>query len=535
MNMAESIGYWQAREMDVVCFSPQEIQKALGEFRQQLYVIRHPSTKAIGCAIGQGVWVNSSTNAYEVLGVLPPIFPEWLGSRGFTHRHNIRFPYASGAMANGIATTDLVIAMSNMGGLGFFGAAGLSRERVSAAIDVLQTTLGTQGWGINLIHSPHEPELEQAIAEMYIKRRVPRVSAAAYMKLSPYIVRYALTGLRNHQGTIVRENQVFAKISRPETAEQFMSPAPASMVQYLLQKGWITEEEAKLAQYVSVAENITVEADSGGHTDNQALSVLFPVITQLRHQVIRQYGLSRDIYLGAAGGIGDPLSASGAFAMGADFILTGSINQSCVEAGIDAKAKKLLAQVQMGDVIMAPAADMFEMGVEVQVLKRGSMFGVRAKKLYEWYKKYASLWEIDGKDKQELEQSILRASVEQSWEDTKKYWMQRDNREVVKAEQDAKHQMALVFRSYLGLASRWAIQGNADRVLDYQIWCGPAMASFNRWVKGSFLEHPENRRADQVARNMLEGACQVTRAQQLRNYGVAIPMDALHVTPVLLQ
>jgi len=41
---------------------------------------------------------------------------------------------------------------------------------------------------------------------------------------------------------------------------------------------------------------------------------------------------------------------------------------------------------------MAPAGDMFEMGVKVQVLKRGTMFAMRAQKLYELYTRY-SAWE----------------------------------------------------------------------------------------------------------------------------------------------
>ena len=69
-------------------------------------------------------------------GILPPMYPEWLGNRTFTERHGCRFPYVSGAMANGIATTDLVEVIVQMGGMGFFGAAGLSVERVSAALTV---------------------------------------------------------------------------------------------------------------------------------------------------------------------------------------------------------------------------------------------------------------------------------------------------------------------------------------------------------------------------------------------------------------
>ena len=75
--------------------------------------------------------------------------------------------------------------------------------------------------------------------------------------------------------------------------------------------------------------------------------------------------------------------------MGAAYIVTGSVNQACVEAGTSDHVKTLLAQVSMTDVMMAPASDMFEMGVELQVLKRGTMFAPRAKKLYE----YSDLYE----------------------------------------------------------------------------------------------------------------------------------------------
>src|SRR5262249_19118842 len=59
-------------------------------------------------------------------GWLPPLYPEWLGDRSFAEAHGIRFPYATGSMANGIATPRLVIAVARAGMLGFYGAAGLS-------------------------------------------------------------------------------------------------------------------------------------------------------------------------------------------------------------------------------------------------------------------------------------------------------------------------------------------------------------------------------------------------------------------------
>jgi hypothetical protein len=91
--------------------------------------------------------------------------------------------------------------------------------------------------------------------------------------------------------------------------------------------------------------------------------------------------------------------------------------------------------------------------------------------------------------------------------------------------------MALVFRWYLGRSSRWAIDGDTERRLDYQIWCGPAMGAFNAWVAGSFLEAPERREAVQIARNLLEGAAAITRAQQLRSYGAPVPAAAFDFRP----
>ena len=91
--------------------------------------------------------------------------------------------------------------------------------------------------------------------------------------------------------------------------------------------------------------------------------------------------------------------------------------------------------------------------------------------------------------------------------------------------------MALVFRWYLGQSSRWAIQGLPERRLDYQIWCGPAMGAFNAWVQGSFLEPIAQRTVVQIALNLLEGAAAITRAQQLRSYGVPVAAEAFDFRP----
>ena len=512
-------------------FDGAALLERLRAVRRPLYLALDRQAQRVGVA-----WDPPADDApnTEALGNLPPLYPEWLGDRSFRDAHGVRFPYIAGAMANGIATTGLVIAMARAGMLGFFGAAGLSLPRLEEALNELEGALGRDGaaWGSNLIHSPHEPALEDGVVSLYLARGVRRVSASAYMSLTAPVVRYAASGLRTDlAGRIRRKNHLFAKISRPEVARHFMSPAPAALLDALVAAGRLTAEEAALARRVPVAEDIIVESDSGGHTDNRPLGPLFGVIAALRDELAAAHAYPRPIRVGAAGGLGSPAAVASAFSLGAAFVLTGSVNQAAVESGLSAEGRRMLAEASLADVTMAAAADMFELGVKLQVLKRGTMFGVRANRLYELYASHDSIDAIPTATRAELERTVFRMPLAQVWEETAAFWGRREPRELAKARSDPHHKMALCFRWYLGLSSRWAIAGETDRRLDYQIWCGPAMGAFNEWVRGSFLESPERRHAVQIALNLMEGAAVITRAQHARTCGVAVPAAAFRFTP----
>ena len=480
---------------------------------------------------------NKTHQNHTLIGVLPALYPEWLGSSLFLETHGSRFPYVVGEMANGIATANMVIAAARAGCVGFFGAAGLPADKVAHNIAYIQSQLTPEqiNWGSNLIHAPYEPALEERVTQLYLDLKVHRVSASAYMQINPNIVYYACKGLhQNQQGQICRLNHVFAKVSRLEVAKQFMEPPPEAMLQYLLINGKITAQEAQLARHIPIAQDITIESDSGGHTDNRPLAALFSSIQLLEQAIRKKQGYLQPIRLGAAGGIGTPAAAAAAFSLGAAYIITGSINQSALESGLSEQGKQLLANADIADVGMAPAADMFELGVNVQVLKRGTLFPGRAKKLFEFYKNYDSIHEIPLEEKTKLEKSIFKITIEEVWKQTHEFFQIRNPIELEKAKKNPKHQMALIFRWYLGLSSAWSISGDTQRVSDYQIWCGPAMGAFNHWVKGSFLEPLENRSVVQIALNIMEGAAVITRAQQLRNCNVELTPEAFIFQPRLL-
>ena len=145
--------------------------------------------------------------------------------------------------------------------------------------------------------------------------------------------------------------------------------------------------------------------------------------------------------------------------MGAAYIVVGSVNQACVESGTSDAVRQMLAQAQQADIAMAPAADMFEMGVKVQVLKRGTMFAMRAAKLYELYRAHDAIDAIPAAEPGVLEKTIFQPRSTRSGTRPGPTSWSRDPAQVERADRDPKHRMALVFRWYLGQSSRWANAG----------------------------------------------------------------------------
>lgn len=457
-----------------------------------------------------------------LLAFSPPLPPEDLGSPDFKARHQLRYAYVSGGMAHGIASIALTRAAADGGMMGFFGSAGLAFDDLKNALFMLKTALGEHPYGLNLVYTGND-ELEWAVVDLYLKHGVRRLCAAGYLKLTLPLLWFRIKGLRQEpNGGITGPHQLIAKTSRLEIARQFLSPAPEKMVKLLLDQRRITPEEARLALMVPVAEDLTAEADSGGHTDNRAALCLLPAMLDLRDEIAGKYHYATRPCIGLGGGIGTPPAVCAAFAMGADYVLAGSVHQACRESGTSDVVRDMLAEASQTDVAMAPSANLFERGVKVQVLKRGTLFPQRAAKLYDLYKTHDSLESIPASEKVDIETAIFQTTLENQWNATRQFFETYDPDQIELAEKDPKRKMALVFRSYLGLSAKWAISGDLSRKKDFQIWCGPSMGAFNEWTRGSFLAEPANRDFQTVAMNLLFGACVETRRHWLASFGYGL-------------
>ncbi len=528
--------YIQAGQGDLtpVAWNAADMQAQLMQIQHPLYVIRYQgnlgltANGAIATQAPADLAQSGPLPQAELLSLSPALPLQNLGDPSFLAHHGVHYAYMAGAMAGGIASAEMIIALGQAGLLGSLGTGGMSFGQIEAAIAQVQQALPQGPYAFNLLHNPHDPRLELATVQLYLDRQIHTVEASAFLDLTPSLVYYRAAGLRlNGANQVEIHNRIIAKISRQEIAVKFMRPAPAKMLQDLVAQGLLTEQQAQLAAQVPMADDITVEADSGGHTDNRPLVCVLPAMIAIRDRLQAEQNYAQPVRIGAAGGIATPQSVLSAFMMGAAYVVTGSINQACLEAGTSDHTKALLAEAEMADVAMAPAADMFEAGVKVQVLKKKTMFPMRAKKLYELYSTYASFDDIPASERTKLEKQILQQSVSEAWQEVADYQRQRNPAKLERALKDPKMQMAMVFRRYLGLSSRWSRGGDGgeagNRQLDYQIWCGPAMGAFNEWAKGTALEPAANRRVVDVAHQLLLGAAYNCRVQSLNLQGIRLP------------
>ena len=429
------------------------------------------------------------------------------GGGKFLDEFGVNLPIMAGSMANAISSPALVINMAKNGMLASYGTPNGQFSRVKHDIETIKQEVGNAPFACCFIHRPSDLAHEEKVIKLFLDLGVKIIEASAFMTITPALVLYRVTGLEKCGDQIKRHHKVIAKLSRPEIAEKFLSPPPLVILEKLLFQGKITQVQFELSQKLPLCDAMTVEADSGGHTDRRPGQVIVPVMVLLKNELCQKYGYTFKPLVGQAGGICTPASVLSAFVLGAEYVVTGSINQATVEAGTSDLVKDRLSKAQYFDVAMAPAADMFEYNTEVQVLKKITLYPEKSRLLRETYDKYNSFEEIPENIRQKLESWVFKKSLVEIWNEIVSYnesKKEADNIEV--NNYSAKQKMMLVFRWYLAQTSRWAIEGLQERALDFQVWCGAAMGGFNAWAKDTEFEDWRCRSVGTINKKLYEEA-----------------------------
>lgn len=477
-------------------------------------------------------------NSEKILNPIGAIEDWMLGSEDFRQDYRLKLSYVAGSMYGGIASEELITKMGKSGLMSYFGSEGLPLARVEDAIRHIQGHLiHDEPYGMSLSYQPDDLALEADTVMLYLKHGVRFVEASGYLQMTAPLILYRLKGLRRDKdGGIICENRVLAKVSRPEVAEAFMSPAPERIVRKLLQAGRITNEQAQMSLQIPVSHDICVEADSGGVTEGGIPSVLMPAVIALKDRMMKKHKYKKPVRVGLAGGIGAPEAAASAFVMGADFILTGSINQCTVEAGISDSAKDMLQDIDVHDTDYVPAGSMSEVDAKIQVLKRGVFFPARARKLHLLSSQYSSLDELPSEVISQLESKYFKKSIDGVWRETVSYLDSKGRQDdIARANKDPKYKMMLVFGWYFDYSSRVALEGIQEHRLDYQIHTGPALGAFNGWVKGTELAGWRSRHVDGIAKHLMAETAAILNGRYRRFFVKEPGLEAngaVHGAPV---
>ncbi|MFE3636182.1 ACP S-malonyltransferase [Streptomyces sp. NPDC059168] len=401
-----------------------------------------------------------------------------LGATTFRERYGLRRAYLLGSLYGGISGREMLGAAAKAGLLGFLGTGGLALEEVDARLRELAGDLGLGGaFGVNLLYRHGAPQEESALVDLLLRHGIDLVEASGFPLITPALVRFRLKGGR-----------IIAKVSRTDVAAEFLAPPPERLVARLVESGEVTAEEARAAAGRPMADDVCVEADGGWLTSTADLMTLLPAVLRLRDAAATASG--HRVHVGCAGGLGTPEAVAAAFLLGAEFVLTGSVNQCSAEAATSAQVKDVLQAAREYDVDTAPWGELFEFGTRARYLKRGLFFPARASRLHELWRRHASAAELDDETMtQVLDRYLGGAHPAPSAHGT-----------------DPKQELAEFFRAYFTRGFRLAVTGDDRHRVDYLVHCGPAMGAFNQVVEGTPLQHWSARTVETIADTLMEGA-----------------------------
>ncbi|MGD9484540.1 ACP S-malonyltransferase [Streptomyces sp. TRM70308] len=412
-----------------------------------------------------------------------------LGAPGFRARYGLRRAYLVGSLYGGVSGPEMLRAAAKAGLLGFLGTGGLTPDEVEERLRALSADLGLGGaFGVNLLYRHGAPEQEAALVDALLRHGVDIVEASGFPLITPALVRFRLKGGR-----------IIAKVTRTDVAAEFLAPPPERLVARLLDAGEVTEAEARAAAGRPMADDLCVEADGGWLSSTADLLTLLPAVLRLRDAAARP---DHRVHVGCAGGIGTPEAAAAAFLLGAEFVLTGSVNQCSVEAATSAAVKDALQEAREFDVDTAPWGEMFELGVRARYLKRGLFFPARASRLHELWRRHASLAELDEDTRAEVTDRYLGG----------------EPLPAAAPGEDPKAHLAAVFRRYFARGFRLAVTGDHRSRVDHLVHCGPAMGAFNQVVAGTALHPWRARTVEAIADTLLDGAA-THLTHRLRAFG----------------
>lgn len=420
-----------------------------------------------------------------------------IGSEEFKKDYDVDFAYAVGGMCKGISSVAMIKKLSDSRILGFLGSYKLKLDEAKELIDQALSCMEHHRIGVNVTYDALNLENHIEVMDYIIKKDIRNLEVSEYRMIDLSIVKYRLKSLSiDKDSKFVVPHKILAKVSSREMAEKFCSPAPEELVQILYQNNEITEFEAKYAKYLPMCDDLCIEY----YTQGQSALGYIQTMKEMSRSLYEKYKLFQCPRVGFAGGIGNPQTVAVSFLLGADFVVTGSMNQCSVEASTSDIVKDNLQSLDDTDFTYAVVSDLFEFEEKKSIVKKGSLYHIRASRLYEVYNRYDSIEEIPTDLKKLIEEKYFQRSFETIYSDIYEN-LTIENKKLSK--EQPKYKMALIIRYFLDKCFQDALDGRMEGKINYQIISSNAIVQFNNWVKNTELYDWKSRHIDVISKKIM--------------------------------
>ncbi|WP_340201865.1 ACP S-malonyltransferase [Ascidiimonas sp. W6] len=481
-------------------------------------ILKHPipekiKDKAISLLTPKGFVGNITSHLNEVLIEKSPKNQEnfgaksramSLGNSDFRKKYHLRYAYLVSGLQGGIVSPQMLKELRSNNILCFIGTSFISIGEIENIIKTSKENKFSTPYGLTIMFDQLINFKEREILKLATEYHIHHIEAIGYLQPSIDLVRYKLSQIsETDEGLIVSKNKIFARVSRPEIAKLYLAPPSSEIIDQLLEEGSITQKQANQASRIAIADELIIENNSGWNYIEYSTEVLLPLITQLRDELYQKHRFGYKAGIGVAGDIGTSYSASTAFLLGADFIVTDTINFCSKESNLSPNAKQLLQEVSIQDIEFAPSFNQFEIGGKIKTLRKGVFFPARANILYDLYKNNQSILDIDEKTKEKLENRYFGKSLDEVWHEAQSCICFNNTSLIKKAENNPKYKMALIFRWYSWKGWTSAINGDHAHKVNYQIFCSPALGAFNQWVSNTEMEKWDERSSSSIAEKIM--------------------------------
>jgi len=280
--------------------------------------------------------------------------------------------------------------------LAFAGLGRLNSDELNLELNRLRAEIPSQCYGIEMLFQDSINSSEWQKRFESLSDLCPNLMLRGFTSVTLEMLLYRY---KNPES-----KKLFVRVTVPDAALVFASPPSQAMLEILLARGLLSEQEAKNASNIPVATHILIDATVESRD-------IFSVFPWIRTKVNAS---GSEVKLGICGGMGSPEAVLSAKALGADFVMSDSIHLLFEGAGLASYAREALMKSRIADFQKSVHPDWLRMGAKTEVLRFGNLYSKRAAFLYSLVEAAIGVLDLGEEQKKGLLQACREESIESS-------------------------------------------------------------------------------------------------------------------------